>query len=144
MIPCDSPKFSITGSHTVRVTSLHDGDTFTCVFSPFHTGNFYAFNVRIAGIDTPELKGSTRDKAIEARQRSFELITLRFDINTRLYRKKDFDIFFKDNYIELNVMCQGFDKYGRLLCDVPHIRQTLIQEGLAYGYDGGTKHVEES
>lgn len=142
MIPCDAPRFSIQDRRQVRVVSLHDGDTITCVFAPFITGDYYMFNVRIAGIDTPELKGTTRDKALDARQRMFELLTLRFDINTRQFRKKDFDIFFKDNYVEAIIECQGFDKYGRLLGDIPNIRQTLIQEGHAYSYDGGTKNVE--
>ena len=142
MIPYDAEKFSIKNQKRVRVTSLHDGDTLTCVFAPFVPGEYYTFSVRIAGIDTPELKGLTRDKALDARQRAFELLTLRFDVNTRNFRKKDFDVFFKDNYVETTIECQGFDKYGRLLGDIPHIRQTLIQEGHAYAYDGGTKTVE--
>jgi endonuclease YncB( thermonuclease family) len=142
MIPHDAPKFSIKSQNRVRVTSLHDGDTLTCVFDPFVAGEYYTLNVRIAGIDTPELKGVTREKALNARQRMFELLTLKFDVNTLQFRKKDFDVFFKDNYIETTLECQGFDKYGRLLGDIPNIRQTLIQEGHAYAYDGGTKNVE--
>lgn len=142
MIPHDAPKFSIKNHHRVRVTSLHDGDTFTCVLSPFVTGEYYTFNVRVAGLDTPELKGVTRERGLDARQRMFELLTLKFDVNTRNFRKSDFDKFFIDNYVEAMIECQGFDKYGRLLGDIPHIRQTLIQEGHAYSYDGGTKNVE--
>lgn len=141
MIPYDAQNFTIKGEKRVRVNSLHDGDTITCVCDPFNSGDYYSFHVRIAGIDTPEMKFPTREKAVAARQRLFELLTLRFDVDTKMFRKKDFDLFFKDNCVETLIDCQGFDKYGRLLGDIPSIRQTLIEEGHAYAYDGGTKHL---
>ena len=132
-----------------RVASVYDGDTITIAttkrrfFSPSAT---YAFKVRIAKIDCPELRGSPPV------EHQYALLAKEF-VSYRIDHK----------VVKLDI--QGYDKYGRLLADVyytepnpnPHSnsnsnsnRQThakygtnlsdaLLAEGLAVPYDGKTK-----
>lgn len=93
-----------------RVASVYDGDTITIattkrrIFSPSAT---YAFKVRIAKIDCPEIRGSPQT------EHQFALLAKEF-VTSRLLNK----------VVKLQI--HGYDKYGRLLADVyytelPHI-----------------------
>ena len=135
--PSDAPAFSLNGTRTVRVVSMHDGDTFTAVFR-FESA-FYKFPVRLARIDTPEMT-SKDPRAYLARNRLFELITSSATgADTMSWKKKDFDTYFGLNPTYLTINCNGMDKYGRVLADVGTFAETLVNEKLAYWYDGGKK-----
>jgi len=135
-IPYDVPVFTILGDFTARITSMHDGDTFTCVF--FYSGRFHKFHARINGIDTPEM-ASKDPRAFEARHRLFQLLTGTSTVLTQEWKKKDFDDYFSKNYTEVPITCTGLDKYGRLLVNSGTITDTLIREELAHSYQGQTK-----
>ncbi len=124
-----------------RVASVYDGDTITIAttkrrfFSPSAT---YAFKVRIAKIDCPELRGSPPV------EHQYALLAKEF-VSYRLTHK----------VVKLDI--QGYDKYGRLLADVyytepnplprsdsnskygTNLADALLAEGLAVPYDGKTK-----
>jgi endonuclease YncB( thermonuclease family) len=124
-----------------RVASVYDGDTITIAttkrrfFSPSAT---YAFKVRIAKIDCPELRGSPPT------EHQYALLAKEF-VSYRLNHK----------VVKLDI--QGYDKYGRLLADVyytepnplplprsdskygTNLADALLAEGLAVPYDGKTK-----
>jgi endonuclease YncB( thermonuclease family) len=127
----DVPFFSLKGTTvTAKVVHIYDGDTFHCIFPLFE--KVVKFVCRVEGIDTPELKPSktvpNRDeviaKAKKARDRLQSLLTNGVsDENTKL----------------ITLTCGGFDKYGRLLVSCENVKETLISEGLAQAYDGGTK-----
>jgi endonuclease YncB( thermonuclease family) len=134
--PSDAPWFSLNDTRTVRVVSMHDGDTFTAVFR-FEEA-FYKFPVRLARIDTPEMT-SKNPLAYVARNRLFELITSSSPQDTIQWRKKDFDSYFSLKPTYLTINCTGMDKYGRVLADVGEFADILVRENLAYWYDGGTK-----
>jgi len=137
--PSDAPNFSLNGTRTVRVVSLHDGDTFTAVFR-FEEA-FYKFHVRLARIDTCEMTSKDpvlKSKAFLGRNRLFNLIT-NSNTDTITWRKKDFDSFFAINPTYLTINCNEMDKYGRVLADVGDFAEILVKEGLANWYDGGTK-----
>lgn len=137
-IPCDAPKFALSGTYTCRIVSLHDGDTFTGVIPLY--GTPWKFSIRVDGIDTPEMT-SRSPEAYRARNRLFQLLVGRMDIDTTEYKKAHFDAFFKANYTLFTFEAAGFDKYGRVLANIPNISQILIREGLAYEYHGGTKRA---
>ncbi len=146
MIPSDARPFTISGSYQSRVVGLHDGDTINCVIN--FAGGYYRFAVRMDGIDTPEMTSKmdeVKQKALLARQRLFELITRRYDIDTRGWKKKNFDDFFDKTYVEVTLDCKGLDKYGRVLATIgdPSFSSILVQEGLAYPYSGKTKLTEQ-
>jgi endonuclease YncB( thermonuclease family) len=134
--PSDAPAFSVNGTRTVRVVSMHDGDTFTSIFR-FEQA-FYKFSVRLGRIDTAEMT-SKDPRAYIARNRLFEMITSSSGQDTFGWRKKDFDNYFNRNPTHLTINCTGMDKYGRVLADVGDFAETLVKEKLAYWYDGGTK-----
>lgn len=142
-IPYDAPKFSLQGTHTVRVVSIHDGDTITCVI-PFET-SFYKFSIRLAGIDTCEMTSKNnlaRAKAFLARGRLFQLIT-DTNIDTLEWRKRDFDDYFAKYYTTITLECTEMDKYGRVLANISNFADILVHEKLAYRYDGGKKLTEQ-
>jgi hypothetical protein len=86
---------------------------------------------------TPLLK----TKAFMARDRLFGLIT-GARIDTIGWRKSDFDKYFENNYTIVNIDCTELDKYGRVLANVSNFADVLVNEKLAYRYDGGTKLTE--
>lgn len=141
-IPADAPKFSLQGTHTARVVSVHDGDTLTCVI-PFET-TFYKFSVRLDGIDTAEMTSKTellKIKALLARSRLFKLIT-ETNIDTVEWKKRDFDDYFLKHYTTVQLECTEMDKYGRVLANISNFANILVNEKLAYSYNGGTKLTE--
>jgi len=117
-----------------KVVKIYDADTITVAnrvsvdggntYSP----EIYRFNVRLNGIDTPEIKSKnqvTKALAIKARDALRELIA--------------------EKIVHLTNV--STDKYGRLLADVHfehiHVNQWLIDQHYATPYDGGTKVIPE-
>ena len=142
-IPSDAQKFSIEGVRIVRVVSIHDGDTITCII-PFETA-FYKFSIRLNGIDTAEMTSKNvllKTKALLARSLLFKLIT-QTNIDTYEWKKRDFDDYLQKNYTTMKINCKEMDKYGRVLADVSNFADILVQEKLAYRYTGGTKLTED-
>lgn len=138
------------GDATVkRIVRVYDGDTFTAdidafsfttkdgkkkVLKDLHPVISEAMNIRIFGIDTPEMKSKSekvRRWAIKARDRARALLNAAKEV------------------ILTNI---GKDKYFRfdatVWVDGHNLGQTLIDEGLALPYDGGKKadweaHLDE-
>lgn len=108
-----------------EVIKVYDGDTITIVSKlPYDTSPLYRFSVRLAGIDSAEIKGKTeKEKALaqEAKNALQDLILHKM-ISLR------------------NVKTE---KYGRILADVYigeiHVNQWLLDNNYAVEYLGGTK-----
>jgi len=151
--------FSLNGQYIVgRVVDIYDGDTITCVLNIL--GSFYKFNIRLAEIDTCEMKSKNENNkmfAQKARSRLYELITESQNaLDLHISRKELRDILNKDVYL-IKIMCGEFDKYGRLLgwlfnksnelvipSDMSNsFNHILIKEKLAYEYKGDTKLTEK-
>ena len=135
----DVPLFSLAGCRvTAKVVEVYDGDTFTAVFPlPGDDARMVKMKCRVDGVDTPEMKppkalpnrAALVAKAYEARARLCELLT-----GTRGGAKEC------DDHARLvELVCGQFDKYGRLLVSCNDVKETLINEGHAKPYDGGTK-----
>ena len=103
----------------VRIVSVYDGDTVTAIGS--HGNALARYKLRLAGIDAPELKGETKEAAIQSRD------ALRALVMNRVVR----------------VRTHGLEKYGRVLADLyigtMHVNNHLIEQGFAVEYDGGRK-----
>jgi len=106
-----------------KIVSVYDGDTIKVVFPLNNT--LYKWNCRLLHVDTPELR-------------------------TRNENEKKFGYFVRDELKKkilnkvLNIKCEKFDKYGRLLIEILEennitINEWLIQNDYAFRYDGGTK-----
>jgi endonuclease YncB( thermonuclease family) len=81
--------------------------------------------------------------ATNARKRLFELVTKQTSSDLS-------DKFLSDNVYLVYIKCKDFDKYGRLLGDVYKtdeddisFSEILMEEKLAYFYDGKKKLTEE-
>lgn len=122
------PKFSLNGeTKTAKITSVYDGDT---VKACFNLGEqFYIWNCRISGVDTPELR--TKNK-LEKKHGYLARDELRKLILNKV----------------VTLHCGDFDKYGRLLVNIElsdgtNISKWLTENGYAFEYDGGTKQSWE-
>ena len=123
-----------------RIVDVYDGDTITVIFEVFQNQS-YKFRIRLAGIDTPEIRGGTavtKDLGLNAKNRVISLITghqygggggrpeVRDLLNTFVYTA--------------TLKCGKFEKYGRLLAEVylPNMEKSintiLLEEGLAKIY----------
>ena len=132
----------------VRVVNIYDGDTCTIVFKV--GDNYYKHNIRLYGIDTCEMKSKNEEqkqKAIQAKQRLFELIT-KTKLDNNQTKKQLLEVLNTQVYI-VRAKINGLDKYGRLLCELYDMNQDsksyatiLLEEKLAYSYDGGTKKLD--
>lgn len=140
------PLFSLKGIITyAKILSNYDGDTADCLL--LHKNNFMRFKVRFFGYDSPEMKPSLnikdrddiKKKAIEAKTKLWKLCSGLDNI----------DIKYHKNLIK--IVCDDFDKYGRLLITAydfdindnlefnKSINHIMIDEGYGYSYLGGTK-----
>jgi hypothetical protein len=112
-----------------KVIKVYDGDTITVASRyPGTNGPIYRFNVRLNGIDCPEIKGSS--------QHEKELANKSRDALSHLILGKIVDL--------KNV---STEKYGRILADVyfgsTNLCEWLVTNKYAVKYDGGTKHRPE-
>lgn len=105
-----------------KVVKVYDGDTIWVVFRLYH--DFYKMKIRLAGIDTPEIKSKNfkeKEKGKLARDYLSHLI------------------YYKIVKIDFG----KYDKYGRVLGTIfyngKNINQVMIDKGFAYKYNGGTK-----
>jgi endonuclease YncB( thermonuclease family) len=154
----NTPKFTLEGTKCEgRVVDVYDGDTLTCVI-PVH-GQMYKYDIRLNGIDTPEIKTkdeNEKKKAIDSRNFLIRQILCNAELENEFScfgncKRKDIQCFLKKHVILVWIQCYEFEKYGRLLADIyPINRETktikdiclsdcLITFGHAIKYDGGTK-----
>lgn len=146
----ETPIFSMRGYCTWgRVVQVHDGDTVSIVL-PLQDSEkaVFRFSARLMGIDTCEIVSADdtlRDRATKAQQRLVELVTggtAPSGLRTRELRH-----FLQASVCLVWVECNNMDKYGRMLVTLradsdpasPSFADCLIEEHLAYPYNGGTK-----
>lgn len=118
---------NITCGHVIKV---YDGDTITIASRlPYHDSPLYRFQVRLRGIDCPEIKGKTEDEKFMA-----------------LCAKKEMEKLVMQKRVTLKNV--GTEKYGRLLADVYvndiHVNERMLKNRLAVPYDGKTKKTPEN
>jgi micrococcal nuclease len=115
-----------------KVVKVYDADTITVAnrisVGGAQSDEIYRFQVRLNGIDSPEIKSKNPHTKELAKQARVVLSDMIFG-----------------KIVELkNVQ---FEKYGRLLADVYlgdlHLNQWLIEHNYAVRYDGGTKQIPE-
>jgi endonuclease YncB( thermonuclease family) len=132
---------SIDWEHTVPfvppitegfVIKVYDGDTITIAAKLHYPESpLYRFQVRLNGIDSPEIKGKSDEEkeAAHKSQRALETLVLH-------------------KVVQLKNLAQ--EKYGRILANVYvktilnedlHVNEWLLQQGYAIPYDGKTKQA---
>jgi endonuclease YncB( thermonuclease family) len=108
-----------------KVVKIYDGDTITIASKlPYNESPIYRFQVRLNGIDTPEIKGKTNEEKELAK-------TSKNTLNNMIYNK----------IVRLEKVSN--EKYGRILAEVylgdTNINKYMISSCYAVEYDGGTK-----
>ena len=128
MVNSEVKEFSFKGDEKkAKVVEVYDGDTVKVVFPV--QDKLYKFTCRIQHVDTPEVR--TRNKLEKA------------------YGLKVRDILREKILGKLvSIICDDFDKYGRLLIDIK-LEDTLLSHWLilnnyAFEYDGGKKKSWET
>ena len=108
-----------------KVVSVYDGDTFTAAIDTYPAIVGDRINIRVSGIDTPEMRGKSATEKVLARKAKAEA-------------KK---ILTTGKVVELRNIRR--DKYFRILAEVyvdgKSLAKYLINKGLAVPYEGGTK-----
>lgn len=108
-----------------EVRSIYDGDTFKVSIAGWPPIIGKSISVRVAGIDTPEMRGSCeREKQLAREAKKHTVAFLR-----------------AGRVVELRNIER--DKYFRIVADVfvdgRNLTQSLLNAGLGYPYGGGTK-----
>lgn len=146
--------FTLDGVNTYgRLVDIHDGDTCKIILPVMD--QYYKFNVRLNGIDTCEINSDNpenKNKSLQARDKICQMIQEMQEMQGKGSEKiifksqKEIKEYLRSIVCIVFVKCYGFDKYGRLLADVfidnKSISEILINEKLAYAYDGGKKLSE--
>jgi len=157
-----------------RVVGIHDGDTISCIIrigseQSIQSGQsgqsgqqenhptFARFNVRLAGIDAPEMTSHNpvlKEAAINVRNRLIELVTGKkctFETPGMAHTTRtDICKYLCQDVYMVSLICKDMDKYGRLLAEVyvchendegilRNINAVLMNVGLVNTYDGGHK-----
>jgi endonuclease YncB( thermonuclease family) len=146
----NTPFFTLNGMKAyARVTDVYDGDTLTLVLNV--NGSYLKFKCRMMGIDTCEIRSKNiknKDLAVKARNRLIQIITGKHIDETS--KKKDVASTLSNDVYIVWVHCLDFDKYGRALVQcyatedsTMSFSEMLIDEKLAYKYEGDTKLSEE-
>ncbi len=109
-----------------KVIKVYDGDTITIAARlPFEGSPIYRFSVRLAGIDSAEIRGGSKNET--------EIAKIARDALYKLIFGKVIEL--RNN---------GKEKYGRLLADLYlgelYINQWMVDNGYAVPYDGGKKN----
>ena len=109
----------------VKYVKNYDADTITFNIPNIHPLIGNKINVRVLGVDTPEIR--TKDKCEKKK--------------ARYAKKKITKILKKAKRIDLENIKRG--KYFRIVADVKvdkkSLTEYLLENGFAYAYDGGTK-----
>jgi micrococcal nuclease len=108
---------------TVKVVKVYDGDTLTVAF-PFG-GKLYRTQVRLLGMDCPEMKGNSEEErahAVLARDELVKLVMGKIVVLQNTEKK---------------------EKFGRVLADIflgdLHVNAYMVDKGLALPYNGEKK-----
>jgi len=140
----NTPKFSFSKKETkCKILDIYDGDTIT--IGLFLEGfNIVKINVRLEGIDTPELKGEQKSLGIIARNYLINKLTNIIIDNDKEYTRKEIrELIYNSNNNYIDVVFGDFDKYGRPLAilykDGVNINDIMVIKGYANKYYGGKK-----
>ncbi len=143
------PEFSLSGKTLpAKVVACYDGDTFHAVLPLGES--LWKFSCRMGGYDTPEMKPPKDKKdreiekarALKAKQALLSQLCSSVPLEGA-FENKQLDALIDKNTKVIQLICREFDKYGRLLVEVPceigTVNQWMVEKGYGYKYEGGAK-----
>ncbi len=123
----DAQADHLYGNATCSVVRVYDGDTFYCDIEGWPSIVGDHIGIRVAGVDTPEMRGKSEHEKTLAREAKAFVQTWLESCQT----------------VELRDMRRG--KYFRIVADIHcgdrDLAADLIEAGLARAYDGGKKEA---
>jgi micrococcal nuclease len=131
----DTVEFTFPITHG-KVVKVYDADTITIAFKlPYDSSPIYRENVRLFGIDAPEIKGKSEEEKLMAKEARDYLSSI-----------------ILGKIIRLEIIHDNKEKYGRILAKIYHtvngvetcLNDLLIEQRYVIRYDGGTKVKPES
>jgi len=117
-----------------KIVNVYDSDTCKAVF--FLNNELVKYNIRLKGIDSPEIRPPSSDvyreyqilEAKKSRNRLIQLCTdCKLDLETKLTKTKIQKIINENTKI-IKLKCYEFDKYGRLLADLYNIDSKISND----------------
>ena len=139
----NTPKFTLKNKiYEAKILDIYDGDTITICIN-LEGFNYVKMNVRLEGIDTPELHGNEKELGISARNFLINKLTdITFE-DTVKYSRDNIRKLINNNTHIIKVMFGDFDKYGSPLCIIYknniNINDLMIHNKYGKKYDGGKK-----
>lgn len=151
----NTPQFRLQAKCACKLLDCYDGDTVT-VAVQLSGGGLAKFTVRLLGIDTPERRPKSsrgdlavleKEAALKVRARLLQLLLpdeCPLELR-RLNKRKAVRQTCGESRRVVFLDFHDFDKYGRVLGalrvleDGPTVNNTLVTEGLARAYTGGTR-----
>lgn len=121
-VPCFAKEKVYTDIFTATVVSVYDGDTITVNLDALPAVFSDNLGIRVYGVDTPEMKGSDKAKAILARD--FVRSQCKIGDKVKLSNIR------RDKYFRLDADIE---------CSGKNIGEELLKKGMGKPYFGGTK-----
>ena len=91
----NTPTFTLKGkNYDCKILDIYDGDTITVAYY-LEGFDYVKSNIRLMGIDTPEMKGEQRNMGIKARNHLIKLLT-----NVNIDKDMNIKILFLSNLIK--------------------------------------------
>ena len=109
----------------VKYVRNYDADTITFDIPNVHPLIGNSINVRVAGVDTPEIK--TKNSCEKEKARNAKKLVTNLLKNAK---RIDLSNIKRDKYFRIN---------AEVIIDGIHLSHYLLKNGLAYSYDGGAK-----
>jgi endonuclease YncB( thermonuclease family) len=151
------PTFTLSGKRPAKVVACYDGDTFEAVMEV--GGQLWKFNCRMNAYDAPEIKPlkslpnreAQKQAAIRSKTALLSFVCDGIE-SSKTYTNKELDAIVKLNKRIIELYCKGFDKYGRVLVEIPlptqiggagAVNMWMIENNYGYSYSGGTKKTWE-
>jgi endonuclease YncB( thermonuclease family) len=127
----NTPRFNFIGkTFNAKCVKVYDGDSITAVFMVY--GEYYKFNIRMCGYDSPEMYSRNPDADIKKMEQKWARMSREVLSNMVM-----------DKIITLT--CKDYDKYGRIMCDVNmdgiNINNYMLSSGYCRVYSGGSKQA---
>ena len=145
-----------------QVIKVYDGDTITIAAKlPYHDSLLYRFSIRLNGIDSPEIKGSSEDEkaAAQVSKRALENLILHKYVVLKNQSTEKYGRILADVYIiyDKNVKLHNPSTMLRMTTDYSqetsackqayvslHLNKWMLDNRYAVEYDGGTKKAPKS
>lgn len=141
----DMPRYDLFTTPTwITITKVYDGDTFWFAYKL--NGKWLQMKIRLAGVDTPEIRPKKENRTQEDLDMEKERARQAREFVEDWFRKEKMVVRFQTSGGSDDKKGNNVDKYGRWLGRIYNhhnedLTELLIKYGHGYPYEGGTKRT---